>query len=135
MWSFVDGPAAWVQLVMMVSGVLFGLSHILRPQMWVDYFVALHAEGERALVTRTFSLELWPALLIVTLHPVLDGAAAILTIYGWAQALKVVIAMLFPAVSLRGLALAKRGPRAFVGGGFMLIGIGVVSGLALFGIA
>jgi hypothetical protein len=135
MWSYVDSPAAWVQLVMMISGILFGLSHILQPRMWVDYFVRLHGQGERAMVTRTFQLELWPAMLIVTLHPVLDGAAAVITIYGWGQALKVVIAMLYPALSLRGLALAKRGPRAFVGAGFVLVGLGIVSGLAFFDIA
>jgi hypothetical protein len=135
MWTIVEEPADWVQLVMMLSCTLLGMTHIVRPRVWVDYFVALHAQGERAVVTRTFSLELWPAILIVTLHPVLDGAAAILTVYGWAQAAKVVVAMLFPALGLRSLRLSAMGPRAFVGGGFMLLGVGAASALALFDIA
>lgn len=54
MWSFVDTPAAQVSSVMMLSCVLSGLSHILRPRVQVDHFVALHAQGRRAMETGTF---------------------------------------------------------------------------------
>ena len=36
--------------------------------MWREYFERLHAQGAPAVVTRTFTLELWPALLLVVFH-------------------------------------------------------------------
>ena len=51
--SLVSDAPSFVQLVMLMSCVVMGLSHIVRPQMWVDYFTGLHAEGTRGVITRT----------------------------------------------------------------------------------
>jgi hypothetical protein len=132
MWPFITTPAEAVEFIMMVLGVLFGVSHIVRPQMWADFFTSLHAEGTKGLILKTFALELWPATLIVTLHQVWSGPGIVLTLYGWAQMTKVVIAMLVPQITMRGMAMAAAGPRAFIPAGVMLMALGIVSGLALF---
>ena len=131
MWPFVDDGASAVQFVMLVACAIMGISHIVRPAMWVEFFGNLHAQGTRGVVTRTFMLELWPAMLIVTLHQVWWGPGIVLTLYGWAQLTKVTVSMLAPEIGLRSLKMAQRGDRAFVIGGVMLLIVGAFAGAAL----
>jgi uncharacterized protein YjeT (DUF2065 family) len=119
--------APYVEALLAIPFVLMGLSHVAQPAMWRTYFVGLHEQGERALVTRTFVLELWPALLIVVFHQVWSGPHVILTLYGHALLTKVVVSMLAPRVGLRSLALAEKGDAGFRIGGLALIGLGVTS--------
>lgn len=110
-----------------------GLSHILQPLMWQQYFVALHGQGVIGVVTRTMTLELWPALTIVALHQVWHGPGIILTVYGWLLLAKCSISVLAPEIGLRSLGMAREGPRSFIVGGVMLILVGIASGVALLG--
>ncbi len=130
--SFVNDGPSFVQLVMLVGGGVMGLSHIVRPQMWADYFTGLHAEGTRGVITRTFMLDLWPALLIVSLHQVWHGPAIVVTIYGWLLLAKVMVSMLVPEIGLRSLAMASKGPRSFVIAGCALLVIAACAAAALF---
>ena len=132
MWSFIKDAPSFVQLVICISAAVMGLSHIVRPQMWVDYFNALHSEGTRGVITRTFTLELWGALLIVSLRQVWHGPAVVVTIYGWLLLAKVTVSMLVPEIGLRSLAMASQGPRAFIVAGCVLLVIAACAGAALF---
>ena len=105
--------------------------HIVRPAMWRQYFTELHAQGAPALITRTFALEIWPALLIVVFHQVWSGAALILTVYGHLLMVKIVLALLFPKVGLRSLAMAQKGDNGFRAAGVMLMALG---GVALYAV-
>lgn len=132
MWSFVtDGPSA-VQFVMAVSGTLMAVSHIVRPDIWVDFFSRLHDQGTRGVLTRTFMLELWPALLVVTLHQVWTGLAIVVTVYGWLQLTKIAVSVMAPEIGLKSLAMAKRGDNAFRLGGVMLLAVSASAAGALF---
>ncbi len=81
----------------------------------------LHAEGASGLVTRSFALELWPAILIVAFHQVWSGPAAVLTLYGHLLLLKITLSMLQPAIGLRSLSMAEtKGNRGFQAAGVVL---------------
>ena len=127
--------APYVERILIIPFLLFGLSHMVQPQMWVDYFTHLPKThpGNSAMVTRTFSLELWPALLIVCFHQVWTGPALFLTLYGHAQLVKIVLAMLYPPAGMRSIAMAHRGPNGFRIGGVMLMTLGVLCTLLVFG--
>ena len=115
-----------VEALLAIPYLLMGTSHIAQPAMWRAYFTRLHAEGAPALVTRTFTLELWPALLIVVYHQVWTGPAAIITVFGHALLLKIVLSMLMPGVGLRSLAMAEKGDAGFRVGGLVLVGLGLI---------
>ena len=125
--------AAAVEMLLLPGFLLMGLSHIVRPRMWVEFFGSLHAQGTSGVVLRTFALELWPALAIVTLHPVWSGPGLVITIYGWLLAAKCTVSMLIPELGLRSLAMSQRGTRAFVIGGIGLVAMSGVCALALWG--
>lgn len=131
MWSFVDdGPSA-VQFVIAVSGTLMAASHILRPEIWVDLFARLHEQGTRGVLTRTFMFELWPALLVVTLHQVWTGIAVVVTVYGWLQLAKITVSVLAPETAAR--SMGKRDAGAFRLGGVILLVISASAAGALLG--
>jgi uncharacterized protein YjeT (DUF2065 family) len=113
-----------VQALLVIPFVLMGLSHIVQPAMWRAYFTRLHGEGPPAIVTRTFTLELWPALLIVVFHRVWSGPGVILTVFGHLLLAKIVISLLAPQVGLRSLAMADKGDAAFQVGGLVLVALG-----------
>jgi hypothetical protein len=131
MWPFIDDGASAVQFIMVVACAIMGVSHILRPQMWIEFFGHLHTQGVRGVVVRTFMLELWMALVIVTFHQVWWGPGIVLTLYGWALLTKVTISMLVPEIGLRSLAMAQRGERAFHFAGILLLAVGAFAAAAL----
>ena len=106
--------------------LLFGASHVLQPRMWRDVFVDLAGLGPKGLIYRSFLFELTPALLIVVFHKVWHGPALLLTLFGHAQLVKLGIALLYPPLAMRGMALGDCGPRRFQMAGIMLIGLGLL---------
>ncbi|MEO6396672.1 MAG: hypothetical protein ABIO40_12275 [Devosia sp.] len=134
MWPFLSDPPSVIEFTFLISCVPMGLSHIVRPRLWIDFFARLHAQGTAGLVGKVLAIELWPALLIVSLHQIRWGPGIVLTLYGWAQFTKVFLALLVPQIGMRSLAMAEgKGERGFIAGGIMLIVVGLSAGLALFG--
>lgn len=129
--SLVTNTTSAVQLIMFFACILMGLSHILQPKMWVDYFRQMQTTGHSALITRTMTFELWPALILVSLHQVWAGPGIILTVYGWALLLKCTISLLFPQLGMRSLKQIERGKKGIIIAGFALIFIGLCAGWAL----
>lgn len=132
MWPFLTDPPAFVQLVVLISSLLIGLSHILQPALWADYFANLRARGRAGLVTKIMQVELWPALLIVSLHQVWAGPAIVVTIYGWLLLVKVTIGLLLPDLGIASMAIPERAPRSFIPAGLLMLLIDVAAGAALF---
>jgi hypothetical protein len=130
-WPLVTDAQSAVQLMMGIGCTLVGLSHVLQPRAWQEYFAALHKQGAAGALTRTMTWELWPALILVTVHQVWSGPAVLLTLYGWLLLIKCTISLVVPQVSLRFMVMAQRGPATFVAGGCLLIGIGLASASAL----
>jgi uncharacterized protein YjeT (DUF2065 family) len=90
-----------------LTGLAFlavGLSHVLRPRGWVDFFAQLRARGEPgAFVNGMMSLAV--GTLIVAFHgSQWTGWAAVTTFLGWGQLTKGFVHLCFPAYSLRSMA-------------------------------
>jgi hypothetical protein len=125
-------PADAVQLIMVIGCTIMGISHIAQPRMWADFFAAVHRQGHAGLVAKVMLVELWPALLIVTLHQVWSGPAIVLTIYGWLLLIKVAVSLVLPSLPMRALAIPSRSPkRAFVPGGIALLAVAALTAFAL----
>jgi hypothetical protein len=115
-WPVATDARSAVQMMMGIACTLTGLSHVLQPHIWQDYFAALHARGLSGVLTKTMTWELWPALIIVTLHQAWNGPGILLTLYGWLLLIKCAVSLLLPQVGVRSTAIAQRGPATFVAG-------------------
>ena len=87
-----------------ISFFVVGLSHILRPKGWTQFFAQLRAKGEPgAFINGMLSLSV--GALIVAFHGAdWSWPGVVVTFIGWAQVVKGALHMCFPAYSLRSMA-------------------------------
>lgn len=83
-----------------VSFLVIGLSHLLQPQVWVEFFSLLREKGRAGMFAEGF-LSLNFGAIIVAFHNVWSGWPLILTLIGWGQVLKGLIRFTAPQLSLR----------------------------------
>lgn len=89
-------------LVVITSGVI-GLSHILQPKAWAEFFILLRGKGETGAFVDGF-LNLAVAGVIIAFHNVWSGIPSVLTLLGWCLLIKSLIRFCAPKVALRMMA-------------------------------
>lgn len=112
-----------VQIFALINFLVIGLSHVLRPRAWADFFAWLSGRGEAGVFANAF-LSLGFGSIIVAFHNVWSGIPLVLTLIGWAQVAKALIYFTFPAFGLRKMRIpSRKEPRLFVypGIGFLLL--------------
>ncbi|MDF2771241.1 MAG: hypothetical protein K0S86_734 [Geminicoccaceae bacterium] len=111
-----------IERIVGISFFAVGLSHLLRPNGWAEWFRQLRARGEPgAFVNGMMSLSF--GSLIVGFHGTQwNGWPALVTFVGWAQVLKGLVHMCFPAHSLRSMGQVTDGNswKIAVAGGVMI---------------
>src|SRR6185295_7091630 len=85
-------------LAIILFGVL-GLSHLLQPKAWVEFFVLLRGKGEAGAFVDGF-LNLPLAGVIIGFHNVWSGIAAVLTLVGWCLLIKSLLRFCLPKQGL-----------------------------------
>lgn len=89
-----------IELFAALAFLAVGLSHLLQPDAWVEFFVRLREQG-RAGVLAEGLLTLAFGALVVSFHNVWSGLPVVLTVIGWAQVAKGLVRLLAPRFSLR----------------------------------
>ena len=116
------------------SAILFGvigLSHLVQPRAWVDYFIWLREKRETGAFIDGF-LHLPLAAFLVAFHNVWSGIPALLTVLGWLFLIKSVLRFCLPTQALRMMARVsvERAWEFQVAGVFLLL----MAGLLAYGI-
>jgi hypothetical protein len=86
-------------LAIIMFGVL-GLSHILQPKAWAEFFILLRGNGEAGAFVDGF-LNLPLAGVIIGFHNVWSGIPVVLTLVGWCLLIKSLIRFCAPKQALR----------------------------------
>ena len=117
-------------LAIILFGVL-GLSHILQPKAWAEYFILLRGKGEPgAFVDGLLNLPL--AGVIIGFHNVWSGRPVVLTLVGWGLLIKSLLRFCLPRYSLMMLArVSVERSWEFQLAGFALL---AVTGLLAYGV-
>ena len=89
-------------LVVILSGVI-GLSHILQPKAWAEFFILVRGKGEAGAFVDGF-LNLSVAGVIISFHNVWSGIPVVLTLLGWCLLFKSLMRFCAPKAALRMLA-------------------------------
>src|SRR5215213_10795593 len=106
-----------VQIYAIVNLTVIGISHVVRPRVWVDFFVVLRERGEAG-VFAVAILNLIFGSIVVAFHNVWSGIPVVLTVLGWANVIKALMYFVFPALGLRRLQfLSHERANLVVGGG------------------
>lgn len=103
--------------------LIVGVSHVLQPRVWVDFFSHLRARGE----VGVFAIALLALIfgsVVVAFHNVWTGLPAVVTLLGWAQLVKAAIYLTWPQWGLRGLAwLTPERSYVMIPAGVMLVAL------------
>ena len=91
-----------IELFALLNFVVMGLSHVLWPRAWVDFFILLRQKGHAGVFVHGF-LSLGFGAMILAFHNVWSGLPAILTIVGVAYMVKALVCFLLPQFALRSL--------------------------------
>jgi hypothetical protein len=86
-------------LALILFGVL-GLSHILQPKAWADFFILLRSKGEAGAFVDGF-LNLPLGGVIIGFHNRWSGIPVVLTLVGWGLLIKSLIRFCAPKLGLR----------------------------------
>ena len=89
-------------LAIILFGIL-GLSHILQPKAWADFFILLRGKGEVGAFVDGF-LNLPLGGVIVGFHNTWSGLPLVLTLVGWGLLMKGLIRFCAPQQALRMMA-------------------------------
>ena len=117
-----------VQIYALINFAVIGISHVLRPRAWVDFFVMLRERGEAGVFATAF-LSLVFGSIIVAFHNVWSGIPLLLTLVGWAQVIKALVYFAFPAFGLRKLQIpAPERANLFVIPGLLFLALAALLG-------
>lgn len=86
-----------------VSFFVIGLSHIIQPRAWAQFFMEIREKGDTGSFINAF-IHFPLGALIVAFHPVWQGLPMILTLIGYGLAIKSLIYFAFPGYGRRMLA-------------------------------
>ena len=86
--------------------LVLGLSHILQPRAWVQFFIMLREKQEvGSLLNGLVHFPL--GAFIVAFHNVWHGIPAVVTVIGWCLVIKSTIYFVYPRHGIRMLALVS----------------------------
>ncbi len=106
-----------------------GVSHIIQPRVWAQFFIDMRGKGAVGSFLNAF-LHFPLGVLIVSFHNVWHGLPIVLTLIGWGLVLKSFIYFVFPKHGTRMLArVSMERSREFIVAGVLSLGI---SGLLMF---
>jgi hypothetical protein len=89
-------------LAVILFGVI-GLSHVLQPEAWADFFILLRGKGKAGVFVDGF-LNLPLGAFIVAFHQAWSGIPAVLTLVGWGLLFKGLLRFCAPKQGLKMMA-------------------------------
>ena len=112
-----------VEVLAAIHLLIVGLSHMLQPRAWVDFFIWLRERGRPGIFVHGF-LSLGFGSIILAFHPVWSGLPLLLTILGCLYLVKATLCFVVPATQERSLArVAPERAREMVGVGVVYVAI------------
>ena len=120
-----------VEVLAVILFGIIGLSHLLQPKAWVEFFILRRGKGEPGVFVDGFQ-NLQMAGMIIAFHNVWSGIPVVLTVVGWCLAIKSLLRFCLPKQGL--MMMSRVSPeRAWE---FQVAGAGLltVAGLVGYGI-
>jgi hypothetical protein len=107
-----------IEIFALVHLVVLGASHIVKRDVWAEFFILLAQHGRPGVFFHGF-LSLWFGSIVVGFYRVYHGPGIVLTAFGWLVTLKAAHCFLFPNAALRSL------QRVSVDGSWKFIPVGI----------
>ena len=104
--------------------LIVGLSHVVQPRAWVEFFIWLRERGPAGVFVHGF-LSLGFGSMILAFHNIWTGLPGVLTVVGCAYTLKAALCFLLPATQMRSLRrVSPQRAWEFIVPGMVFVGLG-----------
>lgn len=121
-----------VQIFAIINLTIIGVSHVLRPRVWVDFLIFCRERGEAGVFAIAL-LNLIFGSIVVAFHNVWAGLPVVLTVLGWANVFKALLYFTFPSFGLKRLqGLSHERSNLVVGGGICFLLLASILGVHVF---
>ena len=121
-----------IQKIAVICFLVIGLSHILQPRVWAEFFIVLRSKGEAGSFINAL-LHLPMGAFIVSFHNVTTGIPLLLTIIGWGYVFKSLIYFTFPKYGLKMLSrVSLERSWEFIVPGVFMVGYSMLLAFSLF---
>ena len=91
-----------IQLFFVINILVMGVSHLVRPKIWIKFFEYLSSKGEVGNIFNAM-LSLAMGSIIVSFHLVWQWPMIIVTIYGFLSLLKGSLFLIIPGIGLKSI--------------------------------
>ena len=113
-----------LELFAAIHFLIVGLSHVLQPRAWADFFIWLRERGHAGVFVHGF-LSLGFGSMILAFHNVWSGLPSVLTAVGCAYTFKAALCFLWPATQMRSLhRVSHERAWEFIVPGVVFVGLG-----------
>lgn len=115
-----------IEKLAIVNFFVIGLSHIVQPRVWAQFFIDIREKGLAGSFIAAF-IHFPLGALIVAFHNVWHGAPMILTFIGYCLVLKSLFYFVFPGRALKSLSrVSLENSWEFVAGGIFSVGLSLL---------
>jgi uncharacterized protein YjeT (DUF2065 family) len=112
-----------VTKIAIICFLITGVSHIVQPRVWAQFFMDMHSKGEVGSFQNAL-LHFPLGVLIVSFHNLWHGLPIVLTLIGWGLVLKSFVYFVFPRHGVRMLArVSMERSWEFIVAGIFSVGI------------
>ncbi len=117
-----------IELFAAINFAICGISHMMAPRAWAEFFIGLRSKGEAGVLVVAF-IPLGFGSIVVAFHQNWSGIPAILTFIAYGQLLKALIYLTFPRFGLGKLELVTldRARLFIIAGAIMVALAGLLS--------
>ena len=91
-----------IEFFVVINLFVIGLSHLLRPQIWIAFFQFLHTKGNVGNICNAL-IALGMGSIIFSFHFLWEWPMILVTLYGLAQIAKGLIYLIFPSVGIKSI--------------------------------
>lgn len=91
-----------VEIFAAINLFVIGVSHLVQPMGWVEFFIWLREKGRPGIFVVAF-ISLTFGTIVVAFHNVWSGLPMVLTIYGWSQVIKGFLYLSVPQIGMKSL--------------------------------
>ena len=91
-----------IELFTAINLFIIGLSHLIQPKSWVDFFLFLHSKGNVGNIINAL-IAIGLGSLILSFHFVWNWPWLLVTVYGLLQVIKGLIYLLKPSIGIRNI--------------------------------
>lgn len=91
-----------IQVFVAINLPVVGLSHFIRPQIWVDFFEFLHSKHNVGNIINAL-IALGMGSIILAFHFIWKGFEVLITLYGLSQVIKGLVYLNFPSIGIKSI--------------------------------